>query len=82
MFTDENKPIRAKVKPRPEQVDNYTRIPTDIVFNFIYAYTLDDGEVFYEPMDKLYPCSDPVNMKDLSIIEEKEEKDANNKNEK
>jgi len=64
--------VRAKFKPRfPDKWDNKTidSCVNDKTYQFRYAYTLNNGDIYWEPDDLRFPSSNPVNQKDLIIDE-------------
>lgn len=65
---------RIKVKFKPRNRDKYHGVLIENctkgdVYNFIYAYTLEDGSEYYEPCDINFPDSTPINILDLELIE-------------
>lgn len=62
--------IKARFKPRDiSKVCSRLKetCMNDKYYDFIFAYTLDDGSIYYEPIDKNFPSSIPVDLRDLAI---------------
>lgn len=66
-----DKITKAKYKPRPEiEISNRlkeSRCVDSQYFDFIFAFILDDGLRFWEPVDIAFPGSDPINERDLEF---------------
>jgi hypothetical protein len=66
--------MKMKAKFKPKSTKNYSRILIELcanekVYNFKYAFTLDNGEKYYEPDDIRFLSSDVINVEDLLEIQ-------------